>query len=479
MKNILFIVLLFIYDVVGHAQCVSGNCKNGTGNYFNPQDSSRYQGQFKNGLKHGFGEYYYSDGSVYKGQWKKGLRHGKGLLIFENGDTYDGEWKDDNRTGKGKYVWTDGTICEGYCVDGFLQGQGKINWTSGAFYNGEWLNNTIEGIGEMHYDDGTIERGMFKADTLFEGNTIYKENDLSYTAFSGDTNATLIIDAAAIIDDDTKKIISDLLWGEYRKTSNTFMVFTIPNLNGQTIEEYAHQTFNRLKLGKANKNNGVLLLVAVNERRMRIEVGYGLEGVLPDLLTQRIQQQDIIPSFKNGNMSLGILKGVKAVLSVLQDPKNAQAYAKNTSQPKPKTNAFILFIFYLIALIVCVITAYKGRCGRFLVFLLVMLWFSFLISKEDRYGMGFLNSFLLHISCLLFFYFLIRSIKAGKIKRSVEKSFIQQLFYNNASIYKVSSSGSSGSSSSSSSQSSSSSRSNSSSWSGGGSSGGGGSSSSW
>jgi uncharacterized protein len=369
-----------------------------------------------------------------------------------------------------------------------MHGFGKLIWPSGAFYSGDWVNSNRDGDGEMHYDDGSVEKGIFKADTFFQGNTSYKENNLSYTAFSGDTSSTLIIDAAAAIDDQTKKVISDLLWAEYHKTSNTVMVLTIPTLNGQTIEEYANQTFNRLQLGKAGKNNGVLLLIAVNDRKMRIEVGYGLEGALPDILTQRIQQQDIIPSFKEGKMSEGILKGVKGILSVLKDPKNAELYASDSSSSEESGRLTgTMFVLNLLILLSCINSAYYGQYGRFLFSSIIMAWFSLVITYKDQYGIGFLNSFLIHCVIYYLIYFIIRAAKAGKIKTSKKGSFIHQLFYNNSVKYETSSGGSSGSysssgyssSSSSSSSSSYSSSSSSSSWSGGGSSGGGGSSSSW
>jgi uncharacterized protein len=486
MKYLFFIIFFFALIITSRAQCFSGNCKNGKGEYFYPQDSSSYNGEFKNALKHGFGEFQYSNGNVYKGEWKKDLRHGKGVLTFENGDKYEGDWKEDKRTGKGKYTWLDGTNYEGDYVDNEMHGIGKIVWPSGAFYIGDWLNSNMEGNGELHYDEGTVEKGIFKADTLFQGNTSYKENNLSYTAFNGDTTSTLIIDAAAAIDDQTKKVISDLLWAEYHKTSNTVMVFTIPTLNGQTIEEYANQTFNRLQLGKEGKNNGILLLIAVNDRKMRIEVGYGLEGVLPDILTQHIQQQDIIPSFKEGKMSEGILNGVKGILSVLQDPKNAELYASDPSSSEESGRSTgTMYVLNLLILLACINSAYYGQYGRFIFSSVIMLWFSLIITYKDQYGIGFSNSFLLHTGIYYLIYFIIRAVKAGKIKASKKGSFIYQFFYNNSVKYETSSGGSgssysrSGYSSSSSSSSSYSSSSSSSSWSGGGSSGGGGSSSSW
>jgi uncharacterized protein len=216
---------------------------------------------------------------------------------------------------------------------------------------------------------------------------------------------------------------------------------------------------------------------------MRMEVGYGLEGVLPDLLTQHIQQKDIIPDFKNGNFSQGILKGVKGILSVLQDPKNAELYASSSKKNIDKPTDMTVVVLLLIMLFTCIYCAYNGRYGRFIPFLFVTTWISLVITHSDYYGIGSSISLFLNCSISLLLYLVIRGFKAGKIKSSKKESLIHQFFYNNSEKYETSSGGSGGSYSSSgysgSSRSSYSSSSSSSSWSGGGSSGGGGSSSSW
>lgn len=506
-----FFLLIFSLFCIStyYAQCISGNCKNGNGT-LRTKDNIQYEGGFKNGKFHGFGDYYdftnkysykgnwvngkkngfgieedFTNKTKYEGEWKNDVFNGKGKFTWQdqldlNYEEYDGEWKDGKRTGIGTYKWKDGTVYKGGFFENLLQGKGKLTWISGNYYEGELKNDVFDGVGELHYINGTVEKGIFKGDSLFEGETSFSENSLTYSAFSGDTNSTLIIDAAAVIDDNTKKIISDLLWSEYYKTSNTIMVFTIPTLNGESIEDYANKTFNRLQLGKADKNNGVLLLVAVNDRKMRMEVGYGLEGVLPDLLTQQIQQQDIIPDFKNGNISQGILKGVKGILSVLQDPKNAELYASSdTNSQNPPTDATVIILLVII-LITCIICAYNGRYGRFVAFLFVLVWLSLVITYYDYYGIGFSTAFITQISIFILIYFVVRALKAGKIKPSKKESFVHQLFFNNSKEVEYSSGGSGGSYSSGGYSSSSySSSSSSSSWSGGGSSGGGGSSSSW
>ena len=95
------------------------------------------------------------------------------------------------------------------------------------------------------------------------------------------------------------------------------VVATVGSLDGQEIEPYANALFRAWKLGEADRNNGVLLLVAPNERRVRIEVGYGLEGTLTDALASVIITNAITPRFKAGDFSGGITRGVDDIITVL------------------------------------------------------------------------------------------------------------------------------------------------------------------
>src|SRR5262245_51973878 len=101
------------------------------------------------------------------------------------------------------------------------------------------------------------------------------------------------------------------------KSSIQLVVATVKSLQGGDVETYANQLFRFWKLGEAQKNNGVLLLVAPAERKVRIEVGYGLEGTLTDALSSVIIASAIIPRFKAEDFSGGIERGVDGIISVL------------------------------------------------------------------------------------------------------------------------------------------------------------------
>src|SRR4029453_8887188 len=102
-----------------------------------------------------------------------------------------------------------------------------------------------------------------------------------------------------------------------QKSGIQLVVATVKSLEGQEIEPYANALFREWKLGERNKNNGVLLLVAPNERRVRIEVGYGLEGTLTDALAKIIITNAIAPRFKSGDFGGGISRGVDDIIAVL------------------------------------------------------------------------------------------------------------------------------------------------------------------
>jgi len=126
-----------------------------------------------------------------------------------------------------------------------------------------------------------------------------------------------IVDQANIIPQDTRNALEPRLAELEQKSGIQLVVATVNSLEGQEIEPYANELFRFWKLGEKNKNNGVLLLVAPTERRVRIEVGYGLEGTLTDALSAVIIANAITPRFKTGDYSGGISRGVDDIITVL------------------------------------------------------------------------------------------------------------------------------------------------------------------
>ena len=126
-----------------------------------------------------------------------------------------------------------------------------------------------------------------------------------------------VVDQAAILSPDVRASIEAKLKGLEDKSGIQLVVATVSSLDGQEIEPYANQLFRAWKLGEAKKNNGVLFLVAPNEHRVRIEVGYGLEGTLTDATSKIIIANAVAPRFKAGDFNGGVSRGVDDIITAL------------------------------------------------------------------------------------------------------------------------------------------------------------------
>ncbi|MBU2699228.1 uncharacterized protein Ga0466249_000307 [Sporomusaceae bacterium BoRhaA] len=131
---------------------------------------------------------------------------------------------------------------------------------------------------------------------------------------SAPTSSIYVQDYAGVLSNDSKAKINDMGAKLAAQTKAQVVVVTVKSLNGQSIDEFGLEILRQWGIGDKTLNNGVLMLVAVNDRQSRIEVGYGLEGPLPDGKTGRIQDESMIPYFKNGQYEQGILNGYVALL---------------------------------------------------------------------------------------------------------------------------------------------------------------------
>lgn len=138
-------------------------------------------------------------------------------------------------------------------------------------------------------------------------------------------------DYARLLNEDTKQYIRNYGQILQEKTGAQVVVVTVPNLSGIAIEEYATTIFRNAELGDIEKNNGVLLLLALEDRTFRIEVGYGLEGALNDAKTGRIQDQYIIPYLNENNWNQGIKNGYDAIIKEVAFEYNIEIDADNPS----------------------------------------------------------------------------------------------------------------------------------------------------
>jgi uncharacterized protein len=127
-----------------------------------------------------------------------------------------------------------------------------------------------------------------------------------------------VVDNAGLIDPAAEAAITAKLATFEEKSSDQIVVATIPSLGGEPLEDYANRLFRAWGLGQAGEDNGILLLVARDDRKMRIEVGYGLEGTLTDLHSKLIIEDTLVPAFRAGDFSGGIERAVDDIIMVLE-----------------------------------------------------------------------------------------------------------------------------------------------------------------
>ena len=142
-----------------------------------------------------------------------------------------------------------------------------------------------------------------------------------------------MVDGANILSDATKADLTEKLAALEQKTSRQLVVVTLPSLQGYEISDYGYQLGRAWGIGQAKLNNGALLIVAPTEHKVRIEVGYGLEPILTDALSEIIIQNAVLPSFRNGDYNGGTEAGVTAIIQQLSlDTSTAEAKAAAAEQ---------------------------------------------------------------------------------------------------------------------------------------------------
>jgi uncharacterized protein len=142
---------------------------------------------------------------------------------------------------------------------------------------------------------------------------------LAASSTSAPTPGTYVNDFAGALDAQTIGDLNSVLAELDAKAKAQVAVLVVKNLGGEDIETYAVETYKKWGIGDKKTSRGVLLLVAVEDHKSRIEVGYGLEGILPDGLTGAIQDKYLIPYFKAGDYAAGISRGSLAIASVIAE----------------------------------------------------------------------------------------------------------------------------------------------------------------
>ncbi|PKP92561.1 MAG: methanol dehydrogenase [Alphaproteobacteria bacterium HGW-Alphaproteobacteria-16] len=183
-----------------------------------------------------------------------------------------------------------------------------------------------------------------------------------------------VVDAASLLSPEQVAQITAMSEATEQATGRQLVVATVPDLQGYPIEDFGYRLGREWQIGQAEANNGIILLVAPKERKVRIEVGYGLEPIVTDALSQQIIDTEILPAFRKGDMGAGIVAGASSVNEQLKLPlEAAEARAKqllDAGKGRKKGGApgwfvLIFWIFILLFFVLPIIFgASRGRKYR-------------------------------------------------------------------------------------------------------------------
>ena len=165
-------------------------------------------------------------------------------------------------------------------------------------------------------------------------------------------------DEAGVLSPETERELEVFLRRYADSTSNEIAIYIIKSLEGEEIDDYTFRVFDTWKIGQKGRDNGVLLLVALEDRLMKIEVGRGLEGRLTDLQSSRINRNEIAPRFRQGNYDDGIKAGVLAITQAIQGE-----YTNDSPPVKKKKRNSPLFTVFLVLLIIIFLSRRRGGGG--------------------------------------------------------------------------------------------------------------------
>jgi uncharacterized protein len=218
-----------------------------------------------------------------------------------------------------------------------------------------------------------------------------------------------IHDEAKVLSQDTIDLLEKKLQLYEDSTSNQIAVLLVSSLDGETIEEYSLRIAESWKLGQKDKDNGVLVLVAVDDHKMRIEVGQGLEGVLTDALSSRIIRNEMAPSFRRSDYNAGIVAAIDGIIKAIGGEYEATDISAPTQLSGSEKFFGGLFIFGILGIFTAVSLFSKGFMGWFLYVFLIPFYLLFPIAIIGGGATG----------ILLILYFIgmpIAKIRLGKSK---------------------------------------------------------------
>jgi uncharacterized protein len=163
-----------------------------------------------------------------------------------------------------------------------------------------------------------------------------------------------VTDEANVLSIEQQQALNSKLKGFEKSSSNQVFVYITSSLNGSDLESLSEEIFHNWKIGDQKKDNGILIAVFVNDHKFRIQTGYGLEGILPDLLTKKIQDETMRPYFKENNFYTGLDKGIDKLIYY-----SANSYKAEEQSALLKTTIESWLLGYIPNLVLLSIVAYS------------------------------------------------------------------------------------------------------------------------
>jgi uncharacterized protein len=161
-----------------------------------------------------------------------------------------------------------------------------------------------------------------------------------------------VVDEAGVLSPSANVELTDMLAQHEQATGEQVVVVTLPSLQGYSIEDFGYQLGRHWGIGQKGMNSGALLIVAPKEHKVRVEVGYGLEGKLTDAVSRIIIERDIVPDFRRGDFNAGVLAGTASILKVLSGDTGANAPASTQSGPQQVGDSagvgLLVFAFFVL-----------------------------------------------------------------------------------------------------------------------------------
>lgn len=188
----------------------------------------------------------------------------------------------------------------------------------------------------------------------------------SFAIIEKPTTDIFVVDKANVLSEEVKQEILATSTKLDEVTTAQVVVVVVNNLEGRDIESYSTELFRAWGIGDSKKNNGVLFILSIEDRRVRIEVGYGLEGILPDGKTGRILDTYVVPHFSSDDWNEGIIKGYRVIVEQVEieygitDLENAKYKIPEEDSDEAGMIFFIFYIIFMVSMIIPFKSKIKG-----------------------------------------------------------------------------------------------------------------------